>query len=359
MINLDNIGVYKKFDKSRVAESIGLLADQIEQIWVDAKEVVLPLSFKKGIDKVVISGMGGSNLGFRIINSVFKDSLKAPLIIDPGYEVPNFVDQKTLYIISSYSGNTEEPLSTYVLAKKKKAKIICFTAKGSNNKLEDLMKKEKLPGFVFMPKNNPSGQPRLALGYSVFGAIKLLDKAGILKVDSRVVQEVVTGIRARASFWGSDVKIGKNIAKKIAYKFKGRTVVIVASEFLEGNIHALRNQFNENSKNLSFYLVSPDMNHYALEGLDNPKGLRKNIKFLFIDSEIYSKRTQKRNALVKQLIRKKGLEYEEVKLRSRNKISQSFELLQFGSWMSFYLALLNGVNPANIPWVNWFKDRLK
>lgn len=359
MINLDDIGIYKKFDQDRVAESIGKLADQIEQIWVDAKTVALPLSYKKGINKVVVAGMGGSNLGFRIINSVFKDSLKAPIIIEPGYDVPNFVDQNTLYIISSYSGNTEEPLSTYAQAKKKKAKILIFTAKGLNNKLEDLMEKERLPGFVFAPENNPSDQPRLALGYAIFGAIKLLEKAGILKVDSTTAREVVAGIRGRNPFWNINVKTKRNVAKKMAYKFEGRTVVLVASEFLEGNIHALRNQLNENSKNLSFYLISPDMNHYALEGLENPGSLKGNIKFLFVDSLLYNERTQKRNALVKQLIREKGLEYEEIKLRSRIKLAQSFELLQFGAWLSYYLALLNEADPASIPSVDWFKDRLK
>lgn len=359
MTNLDDINVYKKFDHDSVAESIGMLSDQIEQTWVDSKVISIPSAFKKGINKVVVSGMGGSNLGFRIINSVFKDFLKVPIIIEPGYEVPNFVDKNTLYILSSYSGNTEETLSTYEEAKKRKARIVGITAKGLNNKLADLMEEKKIPGFIFEPENNPSLQPRLALGYAVFGAIKLLDKAGLLKVKSETAREVVAGIKGRNPFLNVNVKTRRNIAKKMAYKFKDKTIVIVASEFLEGNVHALRNQFNENSKNLAFYLISPDMNHYALEGLENPGGLNNNIKFLFVDSNLYSPRAQKRNALVKQLIKQKGIEYEEIKLRSRIKLAQSFELLQFGTWLTYYLALLNEADPASIPWVNWFKDRLK
>lgn len=358
MINLNDINVYKKFDQSRVAESIYLLADQIEQTWVDSKAVSLPTSYKKDINKVVVNGMGGSNLSFRIIQSVFKEELKAPLIIDPGYEVPGFVDKKTLYIISSYSGNTEEPLSVYGQVKKKKAKIMAITAKGINNRLEELMEKDKIPGFIFEPENNPSRQPRMGLGYAIFGAISLLSKAGLLKMTSQTAREVVAGIKGRNPFWNVNVKTRRNLPKKMAYKFHEKSIVLVGSEFLEGNMHTLRNQINENSKNTAFYLISPDMNHYALEGMENPNGLKDGSMFLFFDSELYHERTQKRNALVKQLLKQKGIPYQNIKLGSRIKPAQSLEALQFGTWFSFYLGLLNEVDPAQIPWVDWFKRRL-
>lgn len=358
MVNLDDINVYRKYDQSRVAESISLLSDQIEQTWVDSKTITLPISYKKGINKIVVNGMGGSNLGFRIISSVFNKELKAPIIIKPGYEVPGFIDSKTLYIMSSYSGNTEEPLSVYKELKKRKAKIAVITSKGINNEMEDIMEKDDIPGFVFDPQNNPSGQPRLGMGYAIFGAAKLLEAAGLLRVSSQTAREIVAGIKGRDPFWSVNVKTHRNTPKKIAYKLHNKTIVLVGSEFLAGNMHTLRNQINENGKNLSFYLISPDMNHYALEGLENPGNLKDKLIFLFFDSDLYNERTRKRNSLAKKLLKQKEMEYHSIKLKSRIKPAQSFEALQFGTWLSFYLALLNETDPAQIPWVDWFKRRL-
>jgi glucose/mannose-6-phosphate isomerase len=262
-------------------------------------------------------------------------------------------------VISSYSGNTEEPLSLYEAVKKRKAKVAAITSKSLNNQLAVLMAQKRIPGFIFDPENNPSSQPRLGLGYAVFGAIKLLEKTGTLKITSETAREVVAGIKGRNPFMTVNVKTGRNVAKKTAYHLKDKIVILVGSEFLQGNIHVFRNQLNENGKNLAVYLISPDMNHYALESLENPKDIKDKIVFLFIDSSLYSPRVQKRNMLVKQLIRQKGIAYRELKLRSRIKLAQSFELLQFGSWVSYYLALLNEIDPSSIPWVNWFKERLK
>ncbi|MBD3248404.1 hypothetical protein GF382_03920 [Candidatus Falkowbacteria bacterium] len=358
MINLDDVNVYKKLDQGEAAESIRLLSDQIEQTWVDSKSIIVPPGFKKDINKVVVNGMGGSNLGFRIIRSVFKDVMKVPLIVEPGYDVPGFVDKNTLYIISSYSGNTEEPLSTYEKAKKKRARIMAITSKSMDNKLMDLIEKKKIPSFVFDPENNPSGQPRLGIGYSVFGAIRLLEKAGVLKVSSETAREVVAGIKGRDPFWNVNVKLRRNFAKRLAQELLGKIVVIVGSEFLEGNIHALRNQLSENGKSFSSYLISPDLNHFALEGLDHPSFIKDKFRFLFFNSDLYNEKTQKRNILIRQILEKKSIPYSEVNLKSRIKLAQSFEVLQFGSWLSFYMAILNGVDPSPIPWVDWFKDRL-
>jgi len=80
---------------------------------------------------------------------------------------------------------------------------------------------------------------------------------------------------------------------------------LVGGEFLEGNLHALRNQFCENSKNFASYLVLPDMNHYSIEGLKNPAGNQKNLIFVFLESDLYHPRVKKRLALTKEIVKKK------------------------------------------------------
>jgi glucose/mannose-6-phosphate isomerase len=133
---------------------------------------------------------------------------------------------------------------------------------------------------------------------------------------------------------------------------------LAGGDFLEGNLHALRNQFCECSKNLVSYLVLPDMNHYALESLANPLNNKDNVAFLFFKSSLCRPAIQKRLVLTQQVVEKNGLKVLEYELKSKTKLGQAAEMLQVGSWITFYLAFVNGVDPVKIPWVDWFKEQL-
>lgn len=346
----------EKLDSGKVAESISLLAEQLKDALKQAEKFKIPAAYKK-INRIVLAGMGGSNLGARIISSLFKEELKVPLIIEAGYEVPGCVDKNTLFIISSYSGGTEEPLSTYQEAKKRGAKIIGLSAASEKNKLAKMLAAGKDLSLVFAANKNISGQPRLGLGYAVVSLLIILQKTGVIKFDS---QDIVNA--ADFIFLESKKSALKNSllnpAKKAAREVFGKQIVLVGGEFLAGNLHALRNQFCENSKNFADYLVLPDMNHYAIEGLKNPAGNQKNLIFIFLESDLYHPRVKKRLALTKEIIKKNKIKIYSYKLSGKNKLIQSFELLNFGSWLTFYLAMLNNVNPSLIPWVDWFKKKL-
>ena len=151
-MNIDNLKQIKKFDKSEVYKSIETLPDQIRQVLNDARLIKIPREYSK-VNQVIVNGMGASNIGARIVKAVFSDQIKVPISITPGYSVPANVNKNTLYIISSYSGNTEEPLSVYKEVKKRGAKILGITSQ-SGNKLEKLMIKENIPGYIFKPEFN-------------------------------------------------------------------------------------------------------------------------------------------------------------------------------------------------------------
>jgi glucose/mannose-6-phosphate isomerase len=354
-MNINDIKEISDFDSGRVAESIVLLPNQILDIAKQTKKIKFPSSYSN-INKVVVSGMGGSNLGASIIASVFKEELKVPLIIEASYTVPNFVDKNTLFILSSYSGLTEETLSVYKEVKKRKAKITVVSAKSVNNRLYDLMLKDKLPGLIFEPLANPSNQPRLALGYAFFGLLFLLLKVRVLKLKKMEERGIVKELLASGK--KMDIGVSDNPAKKLAAELFGRQIFICGGDFLEGNLHTLRNQFCENSKQTASYLVLPDMNHYALEGLSNPAGNKDNLVFLFFKSSLYSPAIQSRLTLTEQVVEKNGIKALSWELKSKTKTGQAAEMLQAGSWITFYLAFLNGVDPVKIPWVDWFKEKL-
>lgn len=354
---LDELDKIKKLDKSGTMGSIELLYSQIRQVLDESRLVKIPREYSK-VKNVVINGMGASNLGAGIFKAVFSDKIKVPVSIAPGYEIPAYVSENTLYIISSYSGNTEEPLSVYNEVKKRGAKIMAITSNG-NSQLEKLIIKDNIPGYIFKSDKNPSGVPRLGLGYSIFGMAVMLAKSGLFSIDVKEIEQIVTDLELWDHELRPQIKTRTNPAKKIAEKLHGKQVVVVGAEFLHGNLRTLRNQICETGKTFAGYLTLPELNHYAMEGLGNPKSNKKDLVFLFIDSPLYHPRIQKRSELTKEVVKKNGIKYVDLTLKGRSKLEQAFELLQLGSWITFYMAILNNENPAKNPWVDWFKTRLK
>ena len=354
MHTLDNLARLGQLDQEKMLESIALLPRQIEQAWADVKKIKLPASYKK-INKVVINGMGGSGLGTHLIRSIYFKDLKIPLGNIHSYDLPGLVDKSTLYIISSYSGSTEEPISTFKEAKRRGAQILGITAGGD---LAELIQSGQIPGYIFEPRSNPCGQPRIGLGYSLAGLIGLLSKCGVLKVSDAEIKNALASLDRLNADFSPRTMLQKNEAKQIADSLYGQIPIVIASEFLSGNAHVLANQLNENAKNFSTYFLIPELNHHLLEGLTHPDSNRKNLRFLFLESKLYNNRNQKRFALTQEIAKQNKIQTSNYSVLGRSPLEQSLTAILFGSYTSFYLAVLNGLDPSAIPYVDYLKKQL-
>lgn len=354
MINLDNQAEIEKFDKGKILASIRLLPDQMEQAWEEVKKLEIPKACFLA-NNVVIAGMGGSALGGRIVDSLIADRVRIPIEVFTQYDLPNYVNEKTLVIANSYSGNTEETVSMAKQAIEKKAKIIGVATGG---KIADLMIQKSQPSYIFEPRANPSGQPRMGLGYSIMATIAILSKCGFVHLSEDDFYELAVTTKRFIKKYDTDVEIKGNIAKKISKKLHNRAVILIASGHLVGVVHAFKNQLNENAKVFSTIFNLPELNHHLLEGLKYPTKAKEVFHFLLFDSDLYDQRIRKRLKLTADVIEKNNHQFSTFKPRSEKKLSQIFEVLSAGSFISFYLALLYGVDPNKIPWVDYFKEKL-
>jgi glucose/mannose-6-phosphate isomerase len=338
-------------NSSLVLDSIKLLPEQLIDGYLS--KISLPKSYKN-IDKIIVSGMGGSNLGAHILSSVLEHELKIPLLINADYEIPACVDRNTLFIASSYSGNTEETIAAYKEARKQKAKLLILTA-DNKSELAKLAEKDKNPLVLFSIKNNPSDQPRYGLPSAVAALLHIIYLTGAIKNQGNELKTIIKHL----DNWGNGLLPSKsnNTANKLAHQLIAHNILIMTGGFLAGSAHTLRNQFNENSKNFACYLILPELNHYALEGLEKPSG--KNLACLCFESTLYSPTVQKRLKLTTTVMKKNEVTVIKHKLKGKNKLEQALEMLQLGAWITYYLAELNGVDPIAIPWVDWFKKELK
>ena len=352
---LDDKDKIFQLDSKNMLGSIQLLAQQIEEVLAQAKKVKIPAAYKK-VNNLVVLGMGGSALGTHLIKSVFLESLKIPVEIVNGYLAPGFVNKKSLVIASSYSGSTEEIISAVIDAKKKKAKILVIASGG---KLADWAKQSKVPALIFTINNNPCGSPRMGLGYSIFGQVALLANAGILKLSAGEVKNALQTISKSNSLFGVDNPEEKNPAKQLAISLSGKSVWYLASEHLSGNAHIAANQMNENAKRFGGYFIVPEMNHHLMEGMPYPDSNINGIKFVLLESQLYDKRVQKRYEITKQVLDNKKIPFTSYQCQENKKLSQTCEVLILGSYVSFYSAMLQGIDPTAIPLVDFFKAQLK
>lgn len=313
---------------------------QFEQIFKEFN--VSGLKNKLGqIDKILVCGMGGSALGPHFVRSVYADKINIPVIISNEYNLPHWADKKTLIVISSFSGTTEESISCFKEAKKKNLKTFIICTGGE-------LSKEYSLKFVYNPKYNYAKNPRFAMGYSIASLTVLLNKLGFLKVNIKDVQK--------------QIKIfskSKLQSQKIAKKIVGKIPIIIASEHLFGNAHIFNNQINETGKNFASYFAIPEICHHQFEGLTSPKALNKQIIYILLTSNLYHKRNQKRYEIMKQILNKKKIKFIEIQAIGKNVFEEAMYVLGISSYISFYLANLNKIDPQPNPWVDYLKERMK
>lgn len=352
--------IAKPYEENALGEKFKLIADtirayplQLKQAWEEASHIYIPENYKN-VDNVVLSGMGGSALGARIVDSLAFGRLRIPFEVFTEFHVPNYVATKTLFIASSYSGNTEETKAALFEAMNKNAKIFGLTTGG---KLAEILNKNKLPSYIFNPIHNPSKQPRMSLGYSTGAVLSLFKKTGLLTLGE---QEIESAVDVMNNFLGEyhENTPSANAASDFAIKIKNRVPIFIVSEHLVGVVHAVKNQLNENSKTFSLLFDIPELNHHLLEGLKHPARAREIFKFIFVLSDSYSPKVKKRYPLTREVVEKNGYECLDYSLKSDSRISQVYEMLIFGSFVSYYLAKDYGIDPTEIPWVDYFKEKL-
>ena len=350
---LDSREKMKELDHANMLGSVEKLPDQIEHAWSSLKSLKIGNEYKN-IKNVVVNGMGGSALGARVIKALFKPELNVPLEVVNHYQLPSYVNEQSLVVLSSYSGTTEETLAAAEDAKKRNAKIAVITAGG---KLRQIAEENNYLCYIIDPKHNPSNQPRMAIGYSVFGQLGLFSALGLLSMQDKEVEDTVSLLRKNAKLLVPESK-DKNTAKYLAFHALDKMLILITAEHLEGAAHVFNNQLNENAKNLTDELIIPEMNHHYLESLSFPKHLKDGILYILFNSQLFSERVQRRFPLTKDVIEMNNFPGEMVMAVGKTKMQQVWEIIQLGAYMNFYLAMLNGIDPAAIPWVDYFKEKL-
>lgn len=321
-----------------------------QRAWRMAMNFHLPEDYRK-INKVVISGMGGSAIGGELVSSLVATEARIPIFISRDYGLPAFVDAETLFIASSYSGMTEETLSAFEQSLNTKAKKLAITTGG---KLKAMAEERKVPVFSFDYK----AQPRAALAFGFLPILGFVQKLGFLSDKSSDVAETVRVLEEMAQKIEENAPSSRNPAKQLAEKLYGCLIAVYGAGLVSAVANRWKTQLNENSKNWAFHEVFPELNHNAIVGYQFPAELAGKAAVVLLRSSYLSKRIQLRYEVTCELLGKAKVDYQIVAGEGKSALSQMMSLVLFGDYVSYYLAILNKIDPTPVKNIAYLKEQL-
>lgn len=297
---------------------------------------------------IVWAGMGGSALPMVVVQSWPQTTI--PFEIVRGYDIPPYVSQSTLFVASSYSGNTEETLEALEKAEAAGAQIVVVAAGG---KLADIANEKGYPLFSI-----PAGiQPRMATFAFVSAFTHIVDPLNITSADTSELPSVDAWLREKVAAWSADIPVDQNLAKQIALELMGKTVIVYSGPKLFPAANKWKICMNENAKNTAWANQYPEFNHNEFIGWSSHP-VEKPFAVVELRSSIEHERVQKRFEVTERLLsgmRPKPLVVTPEGDTLLQQLAWSFAL---GDFVSIYLAILNGVNPTPVDLVEKLKKEL-
>jgi len=350
MVDLDNASAYRQFDKSGMLDHLHGFPEQCQKAWEKVLKFELPREHAK-ISNVVILGMGGSAIGGDIVRRLAMAESKVPVWVHRDYGLPAFVDENTLVIASSYSGNTEETLSAFTKSLETRAKNLVITSGG---KLKHLAERQGIPVFVI----DYQAPPRAAFPHSFVPLVGIFQKLGLLGDRSADLREAVDILRRLSGDIIETRPLGSNPAKQLATKLRGHVAVIYAAEILSEVAQRWKGEFNENSKAWAFFEIFPELNHNAVVGYEFPPEAKERLLVFMLRSSSLNSRNLLRYEVTARLLAKAGIAHEFVEARGKSALAQVLSLVHLGDYASFYLSMLNEVDPTSTDAINFVKQHL-
>ena len=288
---------------------------------------------------IVVTGMGGSGIPGNLLQSVLHEC-KIPIVVHKDYTLPGFVNKNSLVFAISYSGNTEETLSSFKDAQKKRATIVALTSGG---KLRELARQHNIP-LVVVPSGLP---PRSAIAYFLFPMLVILHHAGIAKLNIAEVKATIEALQNPAL---------EKKAKELAEELAGKTPIIYAAEPLEGVALRWKQEFNENAKIHAFYNVFSEMDHNELMAYERAANNRFHV--ILLRDERDHAHNKKRMDFLKQILKERKIPITELMLKGNQQLVKIFTAMYVGDLTSYHLAKKYGVDPVETSLIEELKKLL-
>jgi glucose/mannose-6-phosphate isomerase len=303
-------------------------------------------------DNIIIVGMGGSAIGGDLLKDWAKDKLKIPIEVNREYHLPQYAEKKTLVLVSSYSGDTEESLSAFLDALKRKCMIFCVTSGGA---LLASAKKHKVP-YLQVPGGMP---PRVALPYLLVPLLVYMEKAGFAEGVAEELGEAFVLIEKVSKENRPETPANENFAKNTAHHIGDSVPCVYGFGVYRSVAQRFKQQFNENSKSVAKWEVFPELDHNEIVGWEGRGEQCRWFSVIFIRDRAEPVEIETRIETTKGIMDRSGLITFDLEVQGECKLAKMLSTVVIGDFLSVYLAVLRGADPTPVLTINYLKDTLK
>ncbi len=331
-------------DEQKMLTKIMELPNQLEAAWTSlwVKDIGLT---KEGINNIVFCGMGGSGISGAIVHELMEQSSSVPSTVWNNYGLPTWVNEQTLVVAVSYSGDTEETVDAIKVAVEKKTKLVAISTGG---KVAELA---KIHGFPLVEVKYQSA-PRAAIGWLLGSVITVLTKLELLNIKEPDYFAALNELKAT---------IGKKIfpdkAEELAISLNNKVPMIFSAPPLNGIAKRWVNQFNENAKTFATANFLPELCHNTIVGTEY--AVPEKLMVLFLESRYAFSRNLARAKVLHKWFDSQHIPFVPLSVKSTSSLSEQWLLIHFGDLLSFYLAGVYGVDPTPITSIDFLKEELK
>jgi len=301
---------------------------------------------------IIVTGMGGSAIGGELLKDWARDTIKVPIEVCRDYSLPTYANRNTLVFAVSYSGETEETLSSFLDAVKRKCMIVTLSSGGA---LNEFAEKLGYPNLLV-----PTGlAPRATLPYLFMPTPLILEKLELVSKVSPEFSEVTKVLKQISEENSPENANNVNLSKTLALSVKGTIPVVYGFGFYRAAAQRFKTQFNENSKNPAKWEYFSELNHNEIVGWEKPENLAECFSVILIRDASEPPEMLRRIEVTKGLMKQQKLGIFEVSSKGRSRLARMLSVVCVGDFTSVYLAVLKGIDPTPVKTIDVLKAKIK
>jgi glucose/mannose-6-phosphate isomerase len=346
---LDEIGKINKIDKSNMLSFCAGAPKHYEEAARIAKKLSVNYARPRTI---VIAGMGGSAISGELLKDWARDKITVPIEVSREYSLPAYANKDTLVLVTSYSGETEESLSAFLDATKRKCMTVCISSGGT---LQEFAEKLGIPHLRV-----PAGMaPRATLPYLFMPLPILLEKIGLVSGVTPEFSATINALKRISAANSPETPLKTNFSKSLAANICGTVPVVYGFGFYRAVAQRLKTQFNENSKVPAKWEVFPELNHNEIVGWEKHGKLTKNFSAILIRDKAEPSEIRSRIETTKTLMQPAVSKTLEVWTQGETALAKMLSTICIGDLTSVYLAILRKIDPTPVKTIALLKEQLK
>lgn len=347
---LEDAAAIRRRDPGGMLGHIDAFSDQMTAAWAISRSLELPARHREA-SAVAVLGMGGSAVAGDLVRAIFSDRLTVPVVSIRDYDLPAWVGPSTMVVASSHSGATEETIAALGAALERRCAVAVISTGGP---IGDVAARVDLPRLLF-PNETP---PRASLGYGLILLAGLLERAGMLALTEAEIDEAIEAVRTVASASASDLPTESNMAKQLAWSLLDRFPVIEGSGSMAAVARRWKTQLNENANSAAVAEELPEAAHNTVVGYDQPDTLRDHQFHIFLSGSADNPRNARRAEISVAFLNSVAISQQVVRLDGATRFAQACAAISLGDYVSFYLAMLYGVDPSATPSLTLMKETM-